>query len=326
MPPWTMDKGLPLLDASFPVPVDRPFTRQQALAAGLSRRTLQRLLDDRLVRRLFRGVYVSAQVPDSVPMRIRALSLVVPRTAVVTDWTACWFWTGVDAPGANERAPELHVFHRHPHTRLDNGLSIGGSRTFKPEDLMEVDGITFTAPLRTACDIGRLFHRDRAIGALDALVRHGAFDVDRLVSEAERYKGMRGVRQLRNLAPLVDPRAESPGESTLRLRWLDESDLPAPTPQVSIQADGVEVYRIDLGVPELRYGCEYDGAEFHGPSREAADRARRADLLSRFGWDVDGVRRSNVFGVHRDVEELLRAGVRRCRVRAGLPAWQQKRA
>ena len=85
---------------------------------------------------------------------------------------------------------------------------------------------------------------------------------------------MRGVVQLRALAPLADPRSESPGESTLRLRWLDLTSLPPPTPQVPITVGGVEVYRIDLGVPELRYGCEYDGEAFHAEHE-------RQDLLRR---------------------------------------------
>ncbi|NUR05383.1 MAG: hypothetical protein HOQ22_11510 [Nocardioidaceae bacterium] len=318
---WTPRQGQPFLDASFPLPLDRPFTRQHALASGITPWVLRHLVDVGLVRRLVRGVYVAAQVVDSVPMRARALSLVVPRTAVVTDWTACWFWTGIDAPGAHERAPELYVFHRNPHTRLHNGLSIGGARSFSPGDLVVVEGVSLTSPLRTACDIGRLFHRDRAIGAIDALLRHGTFDLDHLVLEVERFKGMRGVRQLRALAPLADARAESPGESTLRLRWLDEYTLPAPTPQVPIIVDGVEVYRIDLGVPELRYGCEYDGALHHGPGQKAKDRARLKDLFERFGWDVEPARRRNVFGPTRDVEEMLHDGVRRNRLRAGLRAW-----
>ena len=49
-----------------------------------------------------------------------------------------------------------------------------------------------------------------------------------------RYKGYRGVIQLRTLVLVVDPRAQSPGESILRLRWLD-TGLPRPECQV---ADG----------------------------------------------------------------------------------------
>jgi hypothetical protein len=128
---------------------------------------------------------------------------------------------------------------------------------------------------------------------------------------------MRGVVQLRQLAPLADARSESPGESTLRLRWLDLPSLPPPTPQVPVTVGSVEVYRIDLAVPELRYGCEYDGEAFHGADVRTRDVARRQDLAARFEWDVDAVRRSNVYGAGRDVEEVLYRGIDRARLAWG---------
>lgn len=160
-------------------------------------------------------------------------------------------------------------------------------------------------------------HRDRAIGALDALLRHGAFTRSELVAGVERFKRMRGVVQLRALAPLADARSESPGESTLRLRWLDLPSLPPPTPQVPITVGDVEVYRVDLGVPELRYGCEYDGEEFHAEHHEQHDLRRREDLHRRFAWDVDAVRKGNVSGPARDVERVLIEGIRRARRAVG---------
>lgn len=303
----------PLLDGTFPLPIGRPFTLRQAQEAGVSRHRV-RMLDERaLVRRVVKSVYVAAQVPDSITLRTQALQLVVPRDTVVTDWTACWYFTGVLPPNQHLVTPELFVFRPAGHDRLRNDLCVSGERSFAPGDLMTVAGLTLTTPLRTAWDLGRLASRDLSIGALDALLRHDAFTLEELVAGVERFKGMRGVVQLRKLAPLADARSESPGESTLRLRWLDLTSLPPPTPQVSIVVGGVEVYRIDLGVPELRYGCEYDGEAHHGVELKGKDQARRADLAARFGWDVDAVRRTNVFGVHRDVEAVLYEGIDRAR-------------
>jgi hypothetical protein len=316
---WTLPPGLPLLDGHFPLPLDRPFTLGAATAAGLTVHRVRVLEKRSLIRRVLKGVYVAAQIPDSRPLRAAALTLIVPRTAVVTDWSACWFWTGIDAAGSHEREPELTVFHRNPHTRLRNSVVKGGSRAFRPSDLMHIDGITLTSPLRTAWDLGRLVHRDRAIGGMDALQRHTGFPLGELVDGVSRFAGMRGVRQLRDLAPLVDGRAESPPESTLRLRWLDLGSLPRPTPQVAVRLDGIEVYRIDLGVPELRYGCEYDGAQYHLDVE--ADQQRRADLLRRFGWIVDAVRRDDVFGPRRCVEEVLTRGVEEARRRLSQPLY-----
>ena len=311
MTSWPLPADLALLDDRFPLALDRPFTFKQALAAGVSQHQVRSLTGRGYLRRVTRGVYVASQVDDSRLVRAQALELVVPRTGVVTDWTACWFWTGIDAPGDHLREPPLSVFHRHRHTRLDNGLTQGGARSFLPSDLTQIGNITITTPIRTAWDLGRLTHRDRAIGGMDALSRLGDFTVPELVDGVSRFKGRRGVVQLRGLAPLVEPLSESPGESTLRLRWLDLPSLPRPTPQFRVLVGGIEIYRIDLVVEELGYGCEYDGADFH--EDEALDEARRADLRQRFGWDVDGVRKANLFGPTRDIEAILYEGIDRAR-------------
>jgi hypothetical protein len=315
--PWPHD--LPLLDSRFPLALDRPFSLRQALDAGLSVHRVRRLEEQSLIRRLLKGVYVAAQAVDTPRLRAAALALVVPHTAVVTDWSACWYWTGIDAPGDHLVVPPLSVAHRHPHTRLRNGLTRGGSRRFLPSDVVRREGITVTSPLRTAWDLGRLQHRDRAIGGIDALAGLPDFPLGEFLEGVERFAGLRGVVRLRGLAPLVDPRSESPGESTLRLRWLDLRTLPPPTPQVPILVDGVEVYRIDLGVPELRYGCEYDGVAFH--LDRSLDVARRTDLRRRFGWTVEGVGRDQLFGPTRDIEERLVRGIEQARRALGSPTY-----
>ena len=59
------------------------------------------------------------------------------------------------------------------------------------------------------------------------MLRLKRFEKADLVQGAARFRGMRWVTVLRELAPLADGRAESPGESVLRLRWID---LNLPTP------------------------------------------------------------------------------------------------
>jgi hypothetical protein len=72
-------------------------------------------------------------------------------------------------------------------------------------------------------------------------------------------------------------------------------------------------------VPELRYGCEYDGEPFH--KDEAADKLRREDLDLRFGWQVDGVRKENLFGPGEDVGVILKRGIERARRALGRPTY-----
>jgi len=307
--------AVPLLDDHFPLPVDHPFTTKQALGAGLDPRQLRRLLDHGLVRRMVRGVYVATQVPDSVELRAAALGLVVPRDCVVTDWTACWLLTGVHAPGDHVATPPVSMFRAPGQRALRNGLVVSGERRLAPGHVERVHGIWVTTSIRTAWDLGRLQHRDVAIGGMDALARLDEFTLEELVGGVRAFRGERGVVQLRDLAPRVDPRSESTGESTLRLRWTDLTSVPHPEPQVPILGpDGKEDARLDLGVRELRYAMEYDGQEFHSSEEDRAhDEARRRWLLEAHGWIVEGVRRENVYGYHRDVDGLLLGGIAEAR-------------
>jgi hypothetical protein len=184
---WKPDQ--PFLDASFPLPLDRPFSRAEALRNGIDDRQLKILTKLGLLRKLVRGVYVAAQVPDSVLLRAAALHLVVPEGVVITDWTACWLWTGIDAPGAHERAPELYLFHSKSHSRMRNSLARSGARHFSPRDVTYLEGLALTTPLRTACDLGRLAP---ATGRSAALTRCSGTDRSTTRSSRRRSRGSRG--------------------------------------------------------------------------------------------------------------------------------------
>lgn len=309
-----------LLDSRFPLPLDQPFTTAMARSAGIGRHALQRLLHQGLIRRMVKGVYAAAQAEESLILRAEALSLIVPENAVITDWTACWLFTGILPFGWHLDMPPVQLFRHAGHTRLRNELCASGERTFSSFDLMELHGLVVTTPLRTALDLGRLANRDNAIAALDALLRHGQFSRGQLLGSLDRFKGFRGVIQLRALAPLVDARSESPGESVLRLRWLDCSDLPPPEPQISVRINAAEVARLDLGVEELRFAVEYDGEQFHSLAEDREhDERRRSWLSTERGWLIKVVGRKNLFGVTRNIEAILDAGVREARQRLGMP-------
>jgi hypothetical protein len=152
--------------------------------------------------------------------------------------------------------------------------------------------------------------------ALTAMLRLGRFSQEELVGAANGFKGYRWVRQLRALAPMVDPRTESPEEAILLLRWLDCPDLPRPEPQRPVRAQvWVEggYYFVDLGIDELRFGVEYDGKDYHGPDRAEHDDERRSWITQEEGWTLRVVRKENVHGQHRDIERILRSGVREAR-------------
>jgi hypothetical protein len=79
---------------------------------------------------------------------------------------------------------------------------------------------------------------------------------------------------------------------------------------------GVEIYRLDLGVRELRFAAEYDGEEFHSSDEDREhDEGRRQWIREQRGWIVEVLRRKNVFGARRDVETILSRGIDKARRR-----------
>lgn len=306
------------LDDRFPLPLDRPFSTAQAVREGVTSKALSRLVMDGLLRRPLRGVYVASQLELTRRVRGQAVALAAPPASVVADWTANWYWTGVDHPAAHEGVVPLSVFRFRGHGRLRNGLVASGQRWFLPSDVVPLDGnVSVSTPIKTAWDLGRQSPRILAIGGMDALARHGTFTVAELVDGVERFRRQRGVVQLRYLAPLVDPRAESTGESALRLRWLESAASVAPEVQISIcDSSGVEIFRVDLGVEELRFAAEYDGVDWHTSDADRAhDEWRRGLLTDELDWQVEVFRRENVFGQHEDVSTRLPRALERALLR-----------
>jgi hypothetical protein len=244
----------------------------------------------------------------------------------VTDRTAGWLHGAemILAPGEHVEVPRVSMFHRRRGHRLRNGLVVSGQRMMADEDVLEIDGIVVTTPLRTACDLGRSRSRDAAFSGMSMMLRLGAFTHDQLLEASAGFRGYRYVRQFRALAPLVDGRVQSPQEAVTLLRWLDCSDLPRPEPQRPVPAPvwvAGGYYAVDLGVDDLRFGVEYDGVEFHGPDRAAHDERRRTWIRDEHCWLLRVVGKDNIYGPKRDIEQILRAGVREARARMKDRRW-----
>ncbi len=264
----------------------RPFTLAQARGLGLERSLLRRLHGEGLLRRWFRAVYVHHMVESDPVNRAQALSLVVPPRSVVVDRSAAWL-LGVDATFPWEQGQEflVEVFRTQEGARLRRPGCAGGERRLASRDVMITGQVRHTTPLRTALDLGRLLPRERALAAMDALARLGGFGAPALRQQLPRFRGYRGVVQLRALASMVDPLAESPAESRLRLSWLD-SGLPTPSLQHQV-ADGRRVAFLDIADPRSRFAAEYDGQAWHSSARDRAHDRSRREWLTSLGWHIE---------------------------------------
>jgi hypothetical protein len=262
-----------------------PFTASQGLELGISRQMLRQLVADGSCRRVLRGVFQRADVPDTVENRARAAALLLPPSATFCDRTAAWLH-GVDAFMYRELEilPSLDIVVLRDFNRLRRTGIAGGTRDLDPLDVTTVGEVRVTTPLRTALDLGCRLRASSALAVIDQFMRLHELTRGDLANEALRFRGRRGVIKLRRMIALASPLAESAGESWIRLAIID-AGLPDPQLQLVVVLEGRE-FRLDLAYEKHRVAIEYDGREFHATrSQQLADEARR-ELLRAHGWIV----------------------------------------
>ncbi|TIC87790.1 DUF559 domain-containing protein [Nocardioides sp. GY 10113] len=270
-----------------------PFTAQTAARLGISRHQLREALADGSLRRYTRGVFARADLQDDALLRAQVIALGASRHHVAVDRTAAWLH-GVDALTLSEH-DLLHVVEtcalsgHHPTARAE---ARGRTRDLQPSDVTVVHGVRVTTPLRTALDLGCHLRRREAHAAMSELAGLHDLTAEMMTRELGRFRGRRGVVQLRELVPSVEPGIESPREAWILLALLD-AGLPRPEPQVWVEIDGEPVYRLDFAYRRAKVAIEYDGSDSHSsPAQQAHDRERR-ERLRALGWRVIVVRRGD---------------------------------
>jgi very-short-patch-repair endonuclease len=148
-----------------------------------------------------------------------------------------------------------------------------------PDEIVRVDGIPVTSPVRTAFDLERRPPLVDAVVAIDALARVCRIAPADVLRLADVLPGTRGVRQLPDVVRLADPRAESPMETRLRLAIVEVGLVPP------VVQHPVGPYVLDLAYPGIRLGIEYNGSDHLTQERAHRDLVREA-YLSRAGWEM----------------------------------------
>jgi hypothetical protein len=180
----------------------------------------------------------------------------------------------------NDAAVELICANTHPpagvRTRND---------TLPDDEVCVVNGMPVTSPARTAFDLGRRGSLGAAVAQLDSLSRATGIKPADVELLASRHRGVRGLRRLETVLSLVDPGAESPKETWLRLVLRFADGLPPPQTQIEVvDDDGFLLARLDLGWPDLMVAVEYDGDQHPTDRRQYVRDVRRLEMLERLGW------------------------------------------
>jgi hypothetical protein len=167
---------------------------------------------------------------------------------------------------------------------------------------VDVAGLSFTSPLRTALDLACWApDLSEAVVALDVLLQAGVVSTAELARTSALLDGRRGARQARAAVALARPGARSPGETRLRVLYVQ--GLGAPTPLINpelVDLSGRLPDLPDLPDPAAGLVLEYDGARWAGTERDAGHRdaeQHREDNVREERFERTGLRVVRADGV-----------------------------
>jgi hypothetical protein len=268
--------GGPLRD----VDISGPFRASEAIAAG---RISRGRVAGPNTERLFPDVHAAVgqiAAPTDLAGRAKEAALYVKGPPAVIGGYAAAELLGASC-GPRTAPVDLMVGRRRVRPRP--GLRIHQD-VLAPDEVVAVDDLLVTSPLRTAWDLVRQLDGVEAVVALDALARVGPFDPAELLARAKVHPRSRGSRHVAEAVARADPRSASPPETRMRL-GLDAEGVPAGVPQLEVlDARGWVVGHVDLGWEEAKVAAEYQG-DHHRTEREQwmHDQARFAELAAS-GW------------------------------------------
>jgi hypothetical protein len=291
-----------------------PFTRQQALDLGLTARGWRDVAHDRLIREVYPGLFVDAALPDTLQLRFEIVRRVLPPDAAVARRAAAWLHGQdvLDHRGL-PRTPPIEVVTRRASDRPQHALvKAHVAHELRPDDLLVMNGLRVTTPLRMAADLARHLPRADALVAVDGYLNKNLVTHEELLRSLIRWKKRPGIRQAYEILEYADALSQSGGESRTRLRLID-AGLPRPELQIPVlDVIGNVKYYLDLGWRHWRLALEYDGEEYHGPEQVEHDNQRRAWIAER-GWTIRIYRKEHIFTRSQAFEEDVLALVNQAR-------------
>lgn len=217
-----------------------PFTLADARRHGLERWHLQ----GAGWRRIGPGTYLPAGVEETPETAVQAASRRLPPGAAFSGLTAAWLH-GLDVEPCNP----VEITVAAPTTVSSRVGMLVRRRALPKKEVVTVQGLRATSVERTLRDLCARLPLTEAVVLCD-MALHG-----RLV----KISALRGTAAIEKVSRYVEPAAESPMESRLRM-LLVLAGLPRPEAQVDVRDRFLRFLgRPDLYYREPRLALEYDG-------------------------------------------------------------------
>ena len=231
-----------------------------------------------------RGVRLPVNAADNPRSRWAAALLLLPPQSVLSHVSAAQA-AYLPLPRHLEHPSHIHITTpRHvPRPRRRDITSHHSDLT--PAECRALWGLRITSPARTFVDMAALLSHADLVALGDAVLRDHHVSRDELQEVAIRRGRYAGRGRALRAIDWLDPGAESPRESHLRV-LLRAAKLPPPEVNgVIVSALGRFLARGDLVFRRERVIVEYDG-EVHAPMAQRAKDAARRARLREHGWIV----------------------------------------
>lgn len=235
------------VDSANPLDTSQPFTRADALEAGITAATLR----GPRFRRLGYGLYVDSSIAPTPMHAARAVLYGYDDRAHASHATAARLH-GLPIPAmADEHISVATAAHRKARAGARVHVSRGA-------EVVEVNGVRVSSPRQTFLDLAGILELVDLVVLGDAIVRQTMLTAAQLVEFCASASG-RSAASARRAASLVRDRVDSPMETRLRL-LLVLAGLPEPEVNKTIRTEhGDPLRRYDLCWPSVKVIVEYDG-------------------------------------------------------------------
>lgn len=251
-----------------------PFIGSEMLAKGCMTR---HELRTRFVA-VHQDVYVQRGTRPTAVVRAKAAWLRSRRHGVLAGYSAAALH------GARYIDPGLPANIIDSNRRPARGIAVW-SDAIEEADICPIGEMRVTTPLRTAVDLARRLDEDAAVIIIDALARAARLKVADIELGAERFERCKGIKQARKTIALVDPGAESPQESRLRL-LIVRAGFPRPETQYPIFNEyGALIGEADMAWRQPKIAVEYEGRHHTDPEQLRKDIARMDEMME-MDWMV----------------------------------------
>ncbi|GAA4625844.1 type IV toxin-antitoxin system AbiEi family antitoxin domain-containing protein [Actinoallomurus vinaceus] len=237
--------------------------RRTMLAAGVSKSALTRALADGRILRAHQKVYCLGTAGGVGVTRLAVLA-----TGGVISHDAAAALHGIEMA----HRPDSHVTVGRNRARVAHPGCFVHRSDLGPSEVMRVDGLPVTAPLRTVLDCARTLEPAEVVVIADSAVRQELVSFADLRHAAHEVRG-RGAGRLRRVVDCCDPGSGSVLESALRMLLIEHGLKPPRTQYEMRAASGRHLATVDFAWPDLRVIVEADGFAYH--------RGRKAYLRDR---------------------------------------------